>query len=149
MEITGTVAMVLRRKGTEAFSVSPRATVQESLQLMAEKNIGAVLVLEGERLVGVLSERDWARHVSAHACDPHQTRVSDLLGGQVVCVGPNDEVTDCMRMMTEHRVRHLPVVDGGDLLGVVSIGDLVNWVIFVQDFTIERLEHYIIGVYPD
>ena len=148
MDITGTVEMVLRQKGTAVFSVPPTASVHEALRLMAARNVGAVLVLEGSRLVGVFSERDWARQVSDRAPDPYTTRISEVLTEDLVCVSPTDEVTDCMRLMIEHRVRHLPVVDAEELVGLVSIGDLVNWVISVQDGTIEQLERYITGTYP-
>src|SRR4051812_127821 len=148
MEFAGTVAMVLRRKGTEVVSVSPNATVLESLRLMAEHNIGAVLVVDDDQLVGVLSERTWARHVSAAGADPRSTHVRDVAVDQPVCVSPSDDVTDCMRVMTEQRVRHLAVIEDGQLVGMVSIGDLVNWVIFAQDSTIEQLGHYISGSYP-
>jgi CBS domain-containing protein len=148
MNIVGNVAMVLRQKGTEVFGVSPQATVLEALQLMAEKNIGAVLVLEGWKVVGVFSERDWARHVAQSALQPADTCVSQMVAGEVVCVSPSDEIVDCMRLMTRRRVRHLPVVEDGHVVGLVSIGDVVNWVILAQDSTIEQLEYYIAGVYP-
>lgn len=148
MDITGTVEMVLRHKGTAVFSVPPRASVHDALRVMAAQNIGAVLVREEGRLLGVFSERDWARQVSARAPDPYTTPVSEVLTEDLVCVSPTDEVTDCMRLMIEHRVRHLPVVEDDELIGLVSIGDLVSWVISVQDGTIDQLERYITGAYP-
>jgi CBS domain-containing protein len=149
MDITGTVEMVLRHKGDAVYSVSHRASVWDALQLMAERNVGAALVLDEDgRLLGVFSERDWARRIAAAPEDPRSTAVTDVLTDEVVCVCPTDDVTRCMRLMTDHRVRHLPVIDGDALVGVVSIGDLVNWVISAQDSTIEQLEHYITGVYP-
>lgn len=148
MDITGTVEMVLRQKGTAVFSVSPRASVHDALVLMQAKNTGAVLVREGVRLLGVFSERDWARQVAERAPDPHATRVAEVLTEDLVCVSPSDEVTDCMRLMIEHRIRHLPVVEDDELVGVVSIGDLVSFVIAVQDGTIDQLERYITGTYP-
>jgi CBS domain-containing protein len=149
MDITGTVEMVLRHKGDAIYSVSHRATVWDALKVMAEKNVGAVLVLdEDQRLLGVFSEREWVRRSSVPPEDPRATPVTQMLTDEVVCVCPGDDIAQCMRLMTDHRVRHLPVVEGDLLVGVVSIGDLVNWVISAQDSAIEQLEHYITGVYP-
>jgi CBS domain-containing protein len=148
MKATGTVGAVLRFKGFEVWSVTPQATVFEAISLMAEKNVGALLVVEGNRLVGVVSERDYTRNVVLKGRASRSTRVREILSPNPIWVTPEHEVADCLRLMTEHRIRHLPVLEEGEITGVVSIGDLVNWTISAQDSTIEQLENYITGAYP-
>jgi len=144
---TGTIREILSHKGGVTWSISPEATVFEAIQLMAEKNVGALLVTQNNQLVGIISERDYTRKVALKGRASKETTVREILSGQVVKVTPDHSIEDCMRLMTEHRIRHLPVLEGDRVLGVVSIGDLVNWVISAQHSTIHQLETYITG-YP-
>lgn len=134
---------VLKEKGSQVWSVAPTDKVFDAIVLMAEKNTGAVLVLDGDRLVGVFSERDYTRNVAQHGHAMHDARVSEIMTSRPVCVGPDRSIADCMALMTDKRVRHLPVVEGDRLLGVVSIGDAVKATISEQQFVIEQLERYI------
>ncbi len=147
MNPNATISDILQIKGSNAFSISPDSTVYDAIQLMAEKNIGALLVTQGGNLVGIISERDYTRKVALKGKSSKQTAVREILSGQVIHVTPNHTVEECMRLMTDHRVRHLPVLDGGRIAGVVSIGDLVNWIISAQTSTIQQLQTYITG-YP-
>jgi len=147
MSNAGTIREILNHKGGAVWSVSPEHTVFEAIQLMAEKNIGALLVLKNDQLAGIISERDYTRKVALKGRSSKDTRVKDILSGQVQFVSPDHTVEQCLRLMTEHRVRHLPVLDGKKILGVLSIGDLVNWIISTQSSTIHQLETYITG-YP-
>lgn len=141
-----TVAQILKRKPDHAVhSTSPAASVLEAVALMAEKNVGALLVLEGGAVVGVITERDLARKAFTLAQPARDTPVRDLMTSQVMYVGPGRTSEECMALMTENRFRHLPVLDKGQLVGLVSIGDLVKDVISEQKFIIEQLEHYIAG----
>jgi CBS domain-containing protein len=140
-----TVRDMLRTKGTEVWSVSPDTTVYDALSLMAEKNVGAVLVLEDDKLAGILSERDYARKVDLCGKKAQDTPVRAIMTERVVGVRPGDTVEQCMALMTDKRIRHLPVVDGGQVTGVVSIGDVVKAIITAQEFIIEQLENYITG----
>ena len=140
---------ILRNKGSQVWSVSPGATVYDALSLMAEKNIGAVLVMEGDRLVGILSERDYARKVDLLGKRAADTPVRTIMTGRVVCVRPEETIEECMALMTDKRVRHLPVVENDRVIGLVSIGDVVKAIISEQEFIIEQLENYITGTsYP-
>jgi CBS domain-containing protein len=143
----GTINEILQSKGNAFVSIGPEATVFEVIQLMADKNVGSVLVTEGDKLVGIITERDYTRNVALKGKSSKQVRASELLTEKVFYVSPNHGVDECMRLMTAHRVRHLPVLDGGKIVGVVSIGDLVNWIITTQGTTIQQLETYITG-YP-
>src|SRR2546425_344441 len=143
----GTISEILNHKGATVWSVSPEMMVFDAIQMMADKNIGALLVIEQGKLVGILSERDYTRKVALKGKSSKQTPVKEILSDQVIHVTPSHTVEDCMRLMTEHRVRHLPVLDGEKIVGVVSIGDLVNWIISTQTTTIHQLQTYITG-YP-
>jgi CBS domain-containing protein len=138
-----TVYDVLRGKGADVISVCPSDTVFEALQILAERNIGAVLVLEGERLVGILSERDYARQVILKGKASKDTPVREIMTTSVVCVHPEYTIEECMALMTDKRFRHLPVLADDRLLGVLSIGDVVKALLDAQAFRIEQLESYI------
>jgi CBS domain-containing protein len=137
-----TVRQMLSRK-PEVFAVAPDDTVFDALRLMSEKNVGAVLVMSESRLEGILSERDYARKVILHGRMSHATAVKEIMTTDVVCVDPAWTADQCMALMTEKRVRHLPVVDHGDVVGVISIGDAVRAIVDEQAFTIKSLERYL------
>ena len=147
MNPNGTISEILNAKGTTVWSISPDATVFDAIDLMADKNIGALLVIEADKLVGILTERDYTRKVALKGKVSKQTAVREILSGNVIQVTPDHTIEECMRLMTDHRVRHLPVLDGDRILGIVSIGDLVNWIISAQTSTIQQLQTYIAG-YP-
>ena len=138
-----TVRELLAKKGSEVWSVSPDATVYDALQLMAARNVGAVLVLDDGELAGILSERDYARQVILKGKASRDTPVRDIMTTSVVSVSPERTIDDCMALMTERRIRHLPVLKSDVLLGVLSIGDVVKAVISEKEFHIEQLESYI------
>ena len=140
-----TVRQLLADKPAEVFAVAPEAPVVEAIRLMADKSIGAVLVLRGEAVAGILSERDYARKVVLQGRSSADTPASAIMTAQVVTVGPDTPVTACMQLMTERRIRHLPVVEGGQVVGVISIGDLVKAVIADQQLELEQLQRYIAG----
>lgn len=148
MKTTGNISGVLAQKGNVIWSISPEATVFEAIQRMAEKNIGAVVVLENETLLGLISERDYTRKVALMGRSSKETLVKDIMTTSVVTVTPEHTVEECLRLMNDKRVRHLPVLEGGKLIGIVSIGNLVNWIISAQSETIHQLEDYITGKYP-
>lgn len=145
---TGTINEILNQKGANVWTIAPDATVFEAIKLMADKNVGALLVTERGKLIGVLSERDYTRKVALKGKSSKDLKVREIITERPVHVTPNHSVEDCMRLMTEHRVRHLPVLDADQIKGVVSIGDLVNWIISAQTSTIRQLETYIKG-YPE
>jgi CBS domain-containing protein len=138
-----TVAQMLERKPTGVISINADAAVLDALKLLAEREIGAVLVMDGTRLVGIFSERDYARKVVLKGKSAGDTKVSEVMTRQVVCVTPTQTNEECMALMTEKRIRHLPVIDHDRVLGVLSIGDLVKDTISEQQFIISQLEHYI------
>jgi signal-transduction protein with cAMP-binding, CBS, and nucleotidyltransferase domain len=140
-----TVRDILRSKGQDIWSIGCDEKVYDALKLMAEKNIGAVLVMESDRLQGVLSERDYARKVILHGKNAQETAVGEIMTDRVICVGPEQSTEECMALMTDKRVRHLPVLEDGQVIGVVSIGDVVKSIISHQEFIIEQLEQYITG----
>jgi CBS domain-containing protein len=146
--MTETIAMILAAKGSEIFAIPPDSNVFEAIALMAEKQIGAVLVMSGPALLGIVSERDYARKVILQGRSSKETKVSEIMTCSVVTVETADTVEDCMRIMTQRRIRHLPVLESGQLVGLVSIGDLVKALISSQAFTIEQLESFIAGKYP-
>jgi CBS domain-containing protein len=137
--------MLLRAKGHRVLSVSPDTPVFDALELMAERNVGALLVLAEGCLVGIFSERDYARKIILKGKASRTTPVRDIMTSPVVCVSPDQSLEDCMTLMTAKRVRHLPVVDEGHLVGVISIGDVVKDIISEQEFIIEQLQTYISG----
>lgn len=139
------ISSVLVHKSSELWSIAPEATVFEAIKLMAEKNIGSLLVLSGGKLVGVFTERDYTRKIALQGKTSKETRVREIIPHQVITVTPDDSVEDCMRLMTGNRVRHLPVVEGANVVGIISIGDLVNWIISTQNAHIEQMEQYISG----
>lgn len=141
------VRSLLKEKGSHVWSVSPKDTVYDAIRLMAAKSIGAVLVLDGEQLVGILTERDYLKKVILHGRASPQTRVEEIMTANVVYVTPDISVDECMALMTERRVRHLPVLEDDKLIGLVSIGDVVKAVIAVRGVIIEHLEKYIMGHY--
>lgn len=137
------VKHILESKGRDIWHIRPDESVLEAIKLMAEKKIGALLVMEDERLVGIVSERDYARKVILMGKSSRDTPVRDIMTAQVVNTEPLDSIEDCMKLMTDGRIRHLPVLDGGRVVGVLSIGDLVKEIIAEQQFTINQLENYI------
>jgi CBS domain-containing protein len=143
-----TVADILREKGGRIWSVAPDATVFDAIALMAEKRVGALLVLSGGTLTGIVTERDYARKVILLGKSSRDTPVEEIMTGDLVTVTPEHSVDECLRVITHHRVRHLPVLSGGNLVGLVSIGDLVNAVISEQAHTIDQLHTYIGSKYP-
>ncbi len=141
-----TVRSILRRKGAEILSVRPEGTVLEAIRLMAEKRIGALLVLDGDgRLVGIVSERDYARKVILEGRRSDTTRVADIMTPNPITIDPDTTAEEGLNLMTDRFIRHLPVLDNGKLVGVVSIGDLVKWVIRDQKLAIDELERYVTG----
>ena len=145
-----TVAEILRAKGNSTIhSVSPSDTMLTALQLMADKSIGALLVLEGGEIAGIVTERDYARKIALQGRNSSSTRVGDVMTSKVHCVLPRQTVHECMSLMTTQRIRHLPVMDEQhQLVGMLSIGDLVKEIISEQQFTIQQMEHYISGTTP-
>jgi CBS domain-containing protein len=141
-----TAADVLKSKAHQAVhTITPDALVFDAVKLMADKNIGALLVMEGERIAGIITERDYARKIVLMSRSSRETPVGEIMTSAVMYVRPGQTTEECMVLMTENRLRHLPVVDGDRLLGLVSIGDLVKSIISEQKFTIEQLQNYISG----
>jgi CBS domain-containing protein len=146
MSPNASISEILSHKGAAAWSISPDATVFEAIQMMSDKNVGALLVTENDRLVGIISERDYTRKVALKGKASKTTAVKEILSDRVIHVTPAHTVQDCLRLMTDHHFRHLPVLDGDRIAGIVSIGDLVNWIISAQTTTISQLQTYITGV---
>ena len=138
-----TAGSILQQKGHHVWSVAPHESVLQAIRLMADKGIGALVVIADEKLVGIISERDYARKVVLQGKSSKDTRVEDIMSSPVFYVGPNHTVDECMRIVTDKRIRHLPVVQGEKVIGVVSIGDLVRRVISTQTETIQYLQEYI------
>jgi CBS domain-containing protein len=143
--MSDTVASILQSKGHDVWSVSPDESVFQAISLMADKGIGALVVIAAETLVGIISERDYARKVVLHGKSSKDTPVRDIMTSPVVSVSPDQTVDECMRLVTTRRIRHLPVVQSEKVVGVVSIGDLVQRVISTQGETIQYLQEYIVG----
>jgi CBS domain-containing protein len=141
-----TAAQVLKTKPhSTVYTVAPTASVFDAVRLMADKDIGALLVMEGPKITGIITERDYARKVALMSRSSKETLVREIMTSAVMFVRPDQTSEECMALMTENRLRHLPVMDGGELLGLISIGDLVKNIVSEQKFIIEQLEHYITG----
>jgi CBS domain-containing protein len=149
MEVAGTVGGILAQKVSTVWSIAPTAVIFDAIALMADKNIGALPVVENDKLIGIISERDYTRKVILKGKSSKETRVHEIMTQQVVTANPGDTVVDCMRVMTEKRVRHLPVMEEGKMTGMLSIGDVVKWLISAQAATIDNLEQYISGASLD
>ena len=148
MNLSDTIGMVLKQKGLNIWSLGPEASVYDAIELMANKHVGALLVISEGKLVGIISERDYARKVILQERSSKQTCVKEIMTSPVIVVRSDHTVEDCMRFMTNNRIRHLPIVENEKVLGVVSIGDLVKWVVSAQEETIQQMHHYITGRYP-
>ena len=145
MQVTDTIRSLLEYKGHDVWSVGPGASVYDAIELMSERDIGALPVMQDGKLVGLLSERDYARKIILKGRASRDTRVEEIMTPNVIVVTPRTKARECMALMTERNIRHLPVVDEGRVLGMISIRDIVGDIIADQDFTIEQLEHYISG----
>jgi CBS domain-containing protein len=149
MRMTDPVAILLAEKGGQLFSLSPKSSVYDAIDLMSQRQIGAVLILEGDHLVGVLSERDYARRVILQGRSSRETRIEEIMTfAPLITASPEFSLEECMRLMTNHHVRHLPIVDHDRVAGIVSIGDLVKRLISAQAETIQHMEGYFYGNYP-
>lgn len=148
MEIQGTAGDILQSKGAEVWTTTPQSTVYEAVRLMGEKDIGAIVAVENGVVVGVFSERDYSRKVVLQGRTSRDTLVGEILVRPAVTIRRVDSIENCMEIMTSRRIRHLPVVEEGQLLGLISIGDLVRWVMLAQRQTIQQLHGYISGEYP-
>jgi len=142
------VEHILRQKGSQVHSISPHVTVYQALEKMVEQDVGALVVMDGTEFVGLFSERDYVRKVILKGYSSKDMKVHEIMSDTTVTVNLRTTVDECMRRITSERCRHLPVVEEGSVVGIVSIGDLVNWIISTQDFTIHQLEDYISGKYP-
>ena len=148
MESSDPISALLQNKNIDLWSVAPDITVFEAIDLMTEKNVGSLLVMDGSKLVGLVTERDYTRGVILKEKTSRSTPVREIMTTDPVHVGPSDTVEHCMEIMTNRRLRHLPVVSEGQVVGIVSIGDLVKWIISAQDAMIGHLENFIKGTYP-
>ena len=140
-----TVCHILEDKGRQVWSVRPDDKVYDAIKMMADKDVGSLVVLDGSKIVGIVTERDYARNVFLRGRASPQTRVDDIMERNVVCVGPDQSIEECMALMTMKRLRHLPVIERDELVSIVSIGDVVKSIISDREFVIEQLEHYIRG----
>ena len=147
MDVSGSIRAILNQKRPEVFSISSDATVFEAIELMDAKNVGALLVMNQERLVGIISERDYTRKVVLRGKRSREAKVAEIMSTNVFTTNPGEAVDECLRIMTDKHIRHLPVLDGDNVVGVISIGDLVKHVISCQKAAIAHLESYIHGGY--
>lgn len=145
MEDFGTLSAILANKRHRVFHITPDTTVFEAIRVMAERNVGALLVMDHKHLVGIVSERDYTRKIALRGRSSKQTFVKEIMLSPVITMTPANTVAECMRIMTSNKIRHVPVVEGESVVGVVSIGDLVNWIISAQTATISQMESYIRG----
>lgn len=148
MNLIDTIRLILKQKGQNVWQVSPDACVYEAIEIMADKHAGALMVVSEGKLIGVVSERDYARKVILQGKSSKQTLVREIMTSPAIFATPYQTVEESMRIMTDNHIRHLPVVEDGVLIGVVSIGDLVKWIISAQQHTISQLNSYIAGAYP-
>ncbi len=148
MKPADSIRFILEHKAPAVWSLPPEASVYEAIQMMSEKQVGALLVMTNNHLVGFISERDYARKVILQGRSSRDTLVSEIMSAPVTTVSPAQTIDECMRLMTANRIRHLPVVEHGKVTGIVSIGDLVRWIISSQEETIHQLHSYISGAYP-
>jgi len=145
MKTSVPISTLLHHKGATVWQISPEATVFDAIKIMADKNIGALPVVSQGRLSGIFTERDYTRKIALAGKTSKQTLVKEIVSSDMVTVDPQESVEECMRLMTEHRIRHLPVLQNDEMVGIVSIGDLVNWTISAQDAMIAQMESYIAG----
>lgn len=148
MELRDTISSVLSQKGRSVWSIDPEALVYDAIEMMSSKQVGALLVISGGKLAGIISERDYARKMILQGKSSKNTQVREIMTSPVVFVTLSETVDDCMRIMTDRRIRHLPVVEGENVVGMISIGDLVRWIISAHEQTIHELHSYITGTYP-
>jgi len=141
----GKVFNILRTKESAIFSITPDTTVYEALEIMVEKNVSALLVMENEKLAGIFTERDYARKVILKGRASKETQIGEIMTEEPITVSPDSTIDDCMRLMTNKFIRHLPVLSGDNLVGIIPIGDVVKYIIEEQKFIIENMEHYITG----
>ncbi|PYK11970.1 MAG: histidine kinase [Verrucomicrobia bacterium] len=147
MDVSGTIGAILSQKSKDIFSIRSDALVSEAIEMMDEKNVGALLVMDGDQLNGIISERDYTRKIFLRGKRSHETKVSEIMSTNVTVTHPREPVEKCLRLMTDKHIRHLPVVEGDQVVGVISIGDLVKHVISCQQAAIAHLENYIQGGY--
>src|SRR5438105_8503042 len=148
MDVSGTIRSILNQKSEDVFSISPNATVLQAVEMMDAKNVGALLVMDQERLVGIISERDYTRKVMLRGKRSRETKVAEIMSTNVTVTHPREPVEKCLRLMTDKRIRHLPVLDGDKVVGVISIGDLVKWTLSCPSAAMAALDTYIHRGYP-
>jgi len=148
MKVFDTARDVLKAKGQNVWAIDPESTVYQAIEIMSDKHVGALLVMRDQKLMGVISERDYARKVILKGRSSKETLVKEIMTAPAIFVEPGQTVSECMVIMTNNRIRHLPIVEQENVVGIVSIGDLVNWIISTQEHTIQQLQDYIIGKYP-